>query len=93
MRPDILFETENELWIVEVKDRRYSRELPTANEQVQMYSRRITELGWWPNLDHHLCVVWAYPQSHVAMYRLKPWERIPSKNLDFINKTRRNIGT
>lgn len=89
LRPDIVFETANEVWIVEVKDRRYEPDLQQANEQVQVYSRRLKELGWWPGKEHRLCVFWAYPPSHGKMYELEPWKGIASDKLDFTGKTRR----
>ena len=90
LRPDVIFQTSKELWIIEVKAFPEDSALERANEQLREYSKRIHELGWWPGKEHRLRVFWTYVDSDAINYELTPWERIPSDKLDFKNKRRRS---
>ena len=87
-RVDVLFVTSRTLWIIEVKHRLYEKDLIGANDQVLRYSKRIKHLQWWPNKSHQLRVFWTYTDDDRKRYDLKPWDIIPSSELDFINRKR-----
>jgi len=87
-RVDVLFVTEKELWIIEVKALAKDSDLKPVNDRLRGYSQRITELGWWPRRRHRLRAFWAYASSDAKKYRLEPWMVIPAEKLDFTGRRR-----
>ena len=61
-KPDVIIETEHNLWIVEIK---YSKEfigakgpIREAREQVRDYARKIRKLGWWKGKEIIPSILW-----------------------------------
>ncbi len=59
--PDVIIETESELFVVEVKYTYSVDDIDEAENQALDYIEQIENIGWWPHLKpKHAIVVWAY---------------------------------
>ena len=59
--PDVIIETKSKkLWIVEVKYTDDESVIEKAKTQVIEYRESVDALGWWPNHERNLAVVWAF---------------------------------
>ncbi|MCF2136307.1 MAG: hypothetical protein K9W43_03620 [Candidatus Thorarchaeota archaeon] len=68
---DLIFQYNDDIWIIEVKDRVQPHEIfrnpkyQSAVDQLRKYKQRIKKLGWWPDHNIHLAVFWAFNESEI----------------------------
>jgi hypothetical protein len=68
VKPDLILQYEDEIWIIEVKYEQYSPDPNTdlvrnTESQIRGYKDQITKLqreGWFPSTEARMAVFWAY---------------------------------
>jgi hypothetical protein len=66
LRPDVILQYPNKVWVIEVKDRVDPQwvfendEYESAVDQLRAYCSQIGRNGWWPRRKVLLSALWAY---------------------------------
>ena len=89
LRPDLIIESNTEVWIVEVKypvstteifKEGYYKDYAVV-DQLYDYRDRINELGWWASKKRHLAVVWVYEEEMRKRKDIAEKHKLPTHSL------------